>query len=63
MRCMGRTEGPDLKTDYERAWVGKEQTIHESEMALFFERMPECARNLLDTADIVRDAIFRQPAQ
>ena len=29
-------------------------------MALFFECMPECARKLLDTADIVRDAIYRQ---
>jgi hypothetical protein len=29
-------------------------------MALFYECMPECARKLLDTADIVRDAIFRQ---
>ena len=29
-------------------------------MALFFECMPQCAQKLLDTADIVRDAIFRQ---
>jgi hypothetical protein len=29
-------------------------------MALFSECMPKCARKLLDTADIVRDAIFRQ---
>jgi len=26
-------------------------------MALFYECMPKCARKLLDTADIVRDAI------
>jgi len=31
-------------------------------MALFYECMPKCARKLLDTADIVRDAIFRQLA-
>jgi hypothetical protein len=31
------------------------QTINESEMALFFERMLECARKALDAADIVRD--------
>jgi len=31
-------------------------------MALFFERMLECARKPLDTADIVRDAMFRQLA-
>ncbi len=28
-------------------------------MALFYECMPKCARKLLDTADIVRDAIYR----
>jgi hypothetical protein len=31
------------------------QTFYESEMALFYEPMVECARNGLDTADIVRD--------
>jgi hypothetical protein len=29
-------------------------------MALFSECMLKCARKLLDTADIVREAIFRQ---
>ncbi len=29
-------------------------------MALFYECMPKCARKLVDTADIVRDAILRQ---
>jgi hypothetical protein len=29
-------------------------------MALFFEFTPQCARRKLDTADIVREAIFRQ---
>jgi hypothetical protein len=29
-------------------------------MALFSECMPWCARKGLDTADIVRDAIYRQ---
>ena len=29
-------------------------------MALFFECMPLCAQKVLDTADIVREAIFRQ---
>jgi hypothetical protein len=37
--------------------VGR-QTIHESEMALLFECTSECARNSLDTADIVRDGDF-----
>jgi hypothetical protein len=29
-------------------------------MALFSERMLECARKLLDTADIVKEAIYQQ---
>jgi hypothetical protein len=29
-------------------------------MALFSECMPECARIVLDTADIVREAMLRQ---
>jgi hypothetical protein len=29
-------------------------------MALFFECMLPCARKVLDTADIVREAIFQQ---
>src|SRR5882762_1837845 len=38
----------------------KRQTINESEMALFSECMLKCARKLLDTADIVREAIYHQ---
>jgi len=57
---QGSDRVPDLK-DYKRAWVGHGKTFHESEMALFSECMPQCAQKLLDTADIVRDAIFRQP--
>jgi hypothetical protein len=34
--------------------------IYESEMALFPECMQSCAQKVVDTADIVRDAIFRQ---
>ncbi len=36
------------------------QFFNESEMALFFECTEKYAPNLLDTADIVRDAIYRQ---
>ena len=32
-------------------------------MALFYECMLKCARKLLDTADIVRDAIFHQQSE
>jgi hypothetical protein len=37
-------------------------TFNQSEMALFFECMLLCAQKLLDTADIVREAMFRQLA-
>ena len=42
-----------------RGW--KRQTINESEMALFSECLLQCARKVLDTAGIVREAIFHQP--
>jgi hypothetical protein len=31
-------------------------------MALFHECMQSCARKVIDTADIVRDAMSRQPS-
>jgi hypothetical protein len=46
--------------DYERAYGWKSNTFNESEMALFSECMPQCARKVLDTADIVREACSRQ---
>jgi len=56
---MGRTESwPE--NDYERAYGWKGNTFNESEMALFFECMLQCARKVLDSADIVRDAMLRQ---
>jgi hypothetical protein len=55
----GSDRVPDLR-DYKRAVVGKSKTINESEMALFSECSPKCARKVLDTADIVREAMFRQ---
>jgi hypothetical protein len=56
---MGRTESLNLKNDYERAcgWCGH---FNKSEMALFSECTDRYAQKLLDTADIVRDAILRQ---
>ena len=58
---MGRTEGPNPKNDYERAggWYGH---FNKSEMALFSECTDRCAQKLLDTAGIVREAIFQQLA-
>ena len=56
---MGRTESPNLKNDYERAcgWYGH---FNKSEMALFSECTDRYAQKLLDTAGIVREAIFQQ---
>ena len=56
---MGRTESPDLKRlRASLGWNGR--TFNESEMALFSECMVQCAQKLLDTADIVREAMLRQ---
>jgi hypothetical protein len=55
----GSDRVPDLR-DYKRAWVGKGKPFNESEMALFSECSLECARKVLDTADIVRDAMLGQ---
>jgi hypothetical protein len=46
---MGRTEFLTWKTITSEPTVGKGNTIHESEMALFFECMQQCARKVLDT--------------
>ena len=57
---MGRTESLNLKKDYERAcgWYGH---FNKSEMALFSECTDRYAQKLLDTAGIVREAMFQQP--
>ena len=57
---MGRTECLTW-VDYERAVVGT-ALFSESEMALFSERTHTYAQKTLDSADIVREAIFRQLA-
>jgi len=44
----GSDRVPD-PNDSKRAQVGNAQTIHESEMALFYERMQRCAQIPLDT--------------
>src|SRR5450432_3146371 len=58
MHGSDRVSEPEI--DYERAWVDCAQFIYESEMALFLECMQSCAQKVVDTADIVRDAMFRQ---
>src|ERR1700690_1816714 len=56
---MGRTESLNLKNDYERAcgWYGH---FNKSEMALFSECTDRYVQKLLDTADIVREAMLQQ---
>jgi hypothetical protein len=39
-------------------WQSKSDSFNQSEMALFYDCMLQCARKLLDTADIVREAIL-----
>jgi len=51
-RWLGQTEFLN-PNDSKRAQVGNAQTIHESERALFPECMLQCARKVVDTADIV----------
>ena len=55
----GSDRSPNLKNDYERAcgWYGH---FNKSEMALLSECTDRYAQKLLDTADIVRDVIFRK---
>ena len=58
MHGSDRMSEPEI--DYERALGWLRTIIYESEMALFLECMQSCAQKVVDTADIVRDAIFRQ---
>ena len=43
--------------------IQKQEVPNESEMALFHECTPQCAQKELDTADIVREAMFQQLIQ
>src|SRR6202140_2215799 len=56
--------GPSSRPEYglraSLGWWSKSNSFNESEMALFNECMLKCARKLLDTADIVREAILQQ---
>jgi len=58
MHGSDRVSEPE--TDLRASLAGCAQFIYESEMALFPECMESCAQKVVDTADIVRDAIFRQ---
>jgi hypothetical protein len=56
--------GPSSRPEYglraSLGWWSKCNSFNESEMALFYECMLKCARKLLDTADIVSEAIYQQ---
>jgi hypothetical protein len=62
---MGRTEFPDLKRITSEPWLveqsnSKSKSFNESEMARSSECTEQYAQKVIDSADIVRDAIFRQ---
>jgi hypothetical protein len=58
---MGRTEFQTwILTTSEPGLAEQKQQLQRDEMALFHERMLKYARKLLDTADIVREAMLRQ---
>jgi len=57
LKMAGLDQVP-VTDDSKRAQVGNAQTIHESEMALFYECIQKCARNVLDSANPVRDGGF-----
>jgi len=51
---MGRTEflTPTIRSE---PWVGKRKPTKRAKWRSFYECMQECAQNLVDTADIVRE--------
>ena len=58
---LGSDRVPDLNIDYERAWVGRaKQRLPRERNGALLRAHAELARKLLDTADIVKEAIFRQ---
>src|ERR1035441_9645480 len=59
---MGRTEfltGNGLRASL--GWQSKSKSFHESEMARSSECTEQYAQKVFDNADIVREAIYRQP--
>jgi hypothetical protein len=52
-----RSSRPEYGLRASLGWQSKGTSFKESEMALFYECTLKCAHELLDTADIVREAI------
>jgi hypothetical protein len=57
---VGPSSRPEYRLRASLGWQSKSKSFHESEMALFYECMLKCARKVLDTAGIVREAMLRQ---
>ena len=57
---MGRIEISDLKLITSEPLVGYGTDCNQSEMALFSQRTESCGKQVLDTAGVVRDAMFQQ---
>ena len=60
---MGRIETSDLKliTSEPNGWKSKKaKPLNESEMALFSECMHRCGKKGIDSAGVVREAIYHQ---
>jgi hypothetical protein len=55
---MGRTDCPDLKPITSQPWLVW-HSLNESEMARSSECTEQYAQEVFDSADIVRDAMFR----
>jgi hypothetical protein len=58
----GSDRVPDLNIDYKRAWVGRAKATASTRAKWRSSTSAwlKCARKLLGTADIVRDAILQQ---
>src|SRR5262245_39553589 len=54
---VGLSSRPETIT--RRAYGWRSKCINESEMALFYECIPECCSKPIDAADIVRGAIYQ----
>ena len=59
MHGSDRSSRPEYGLRASLGWQSKGNSFNESEMALFYECTLKCAQKLLDTADIVREAIYQ----
>jgi hypothetical protein len=57
---MGRIETSDLKRITSEPYGWKSKTFNESEMAVFSECMEKYAKKGIDSAGVVREAMFQK---